>query len=176
MGNFRDNGRGSSGGFGRDRDRGSRGFGAGRRFGGGRDRGFGGRNSGGFGRDRSRFEMHDAICDKCKKECQVPFKPTGDKPVLCSDCFRESGNARDSPRNFGSSISGSRDSISPAQFKELNKKLDRILEILKDVEFEALDEDEEDEDDELSSDDDEDLVENQTLENDSKEESEEKAN
>jgi CxxC-x17-CxxC domain-containing protein len=41
---------------------------------------------GGF-RDSSPREMHDAVCDECKKDCQVPFKPTQGKPVLCKDCF-----------------------------------------------------------------------------------------
>ena len=28
-----------------------------------------------------------AICEGCKKECEVPFKPSGDRPVYCKDCF-----------------------------------------------------------------------------------------
>jgi len=28
-----------------------------------------------------------AICADCHKECEVPFKPTGDRPVYCKDCF-----------------------------------------------------------------------------------------
>jgi CxxC-x17-CxxC domain-containing protein len=55
-----------------------------RSFGGGRGRGFGGGRGGGFRRER---EMHDATCAECGKECQVPFKPSGDKPVLCKDCY-----------------------------------------------------------------------------------------
>jgi CxxC-x17-CxxC domain-containing protein len=52
----------------------------------------GGRNFGNrdFGRNRNdsrRPEMHDAICSNCGKECQVPFRPTGEKPVYCRDCF-----------------------------------------------------------------------------------------
>ena len=31
--------------------------------------------------------MHKAICADCKKECEVPFKPTGGRPVYCKDCF-----------------------------------------------------------------------------------------
>ena len=26
--------------------------------------------------------------DSCGKEARVPFRPTGSKPVYCSDCFR----------------------------------------------------------------------------------------
>ena len=32
-------------------------------------------------------EMHKAVCSDCKKECEVPFKPTEGKPVFCRDCF-----------------------------------------------------------------------------------------
>jgi CxxC-x17-CxxC domain-containing protein len=31
--------------------------------------------------------MHTAICADCKKECTIPFKPSGDRPVYCKDCF-----------------------------------------------------------------------------------------
>ena len=28
-----------------------------------------------------------ATCSSCGREAQVPFRPTGSKPVYCSDCF-----------------------------------------------------------------------------------------
>jgi CxxC-x17-CxxC domain-containing protein len=31
--------------------------------------------------------MHKAICADCKKECSLPFKPSGERPVYCQDCF-----------------------------------------------------------------------------------------
>ena len=34
-------------------------------------------------------EMHDAKCAECGKDCQVPFKPNGEKPVLCGDCYKK---------------------------------------------------------------------------------------
>ncbi len=77
-----------------------------RRSGGRRDnRRSGGDRGGnrGFGRDRDdRPEMHQAICSDCGNECEVPFRPTGEKPVYCSDCFRNKGegNSRDF-RNSG---------------------------------------------------------------------------
>ncbi len=126
-----------SGGFG-GRSGGSRGG-----FGGGRGRSFGG-DRGGFGggfRDRSPREMHDAICTKCKKECQVPFRPTGDKPVLCSDCFRDSDSG-----SRGSSRNGSSGGMSQEQFKTINTKLDKILEVLDTIEFEDEEGDEEEND------------------------------
>ncbi len=54
-----------------------------KRFGGG-GRNF---NRGGRNFDRSPREMHKATCSDCGKQCEVPFKPTGDKPVRCRDCF-----------------------------------------------------------------------------------------
>ncbi len=60
---------------------------------------FGGGNRGG---DRAPFgggnhfgkkpwdgpkEMHKAVCAKCQKSCEVPFRPSGDRPVYCHDCF-----------------------------------------------------------------------------------------
>ncbi len=32
-------------------------------------------------------EMHEAICAQCGIETTVPFRPRGDRPVYCSDCF-----------------------------------------------------------------------------------------
>ena len=37
--------------------------------------------------DRGPREMHKATCAECKKECEVPFKPSEDRPVYCRDCF-----------------------------------------------------------------------------------------
>lgn len=58
----------------------------------------GSRSGGGFGggrRDGGRSEMFSAVCDACGKACQVPFRPTGNKPVYCSDCFsKQEGNDR----------------------------------------------------------------------------------
>ncbi|MGE5558822.1 MAG: zinc-ribbon domain containing protein [Bacillota bacterium] len=41
-----------------------------------------------MGRQGSRpREMHPATCAECGAETQVPFKPSGDRPVYCKDCF-----------------------------------------------------------------------------------------
>jgi len=32
-------------------------------------------------------EMFTVTCDGCGGQATVPFKPTNDKPVFCSDCF-----------------------------------------------------------------------------------------
>jgi CxxC-x17-CxxC domain-containing protein len=52
----------------------------------------GGYSSGG---GRGSREMFSATCSSCGKEAQVPFQPSGDKPVYCSDCFQQrGGNSR----------------------------------------------------------------------------------
>ena len=42
-------------------------------------------NKGGF--NSSPREMHKATCADCGKECEVPFKPSGDRPVYCRECY-----------------------------------------------------------------------------------------
>ncbi len=37
-------------------------------------------------------EYFTAPCAQCGKEARVPFQPTGDRPVLCSECFAASKN------------------------------------------------------------------------------------
>ena len=46
----------------------------------------GGNANGGYSGGGSR-EMFSATCASCGREASVPFKPTGSKPVYCSDCF-----------------------------------------------------------------------------------------
>ncbi len=38
-----------------------------------------------------------AICADCNKECEVPFKPSGDRPVYCKECFSKRKDV-DSPK------------------------------------------------------------------------------
>ena len=59
----------------------------------GGDRGGFGGNRGG---ERRQVEMHKATCSTCGKPCEVPFRPDGSKPVLCSECF---GKNRSDDRN-----------------------------------------------------------------------------
>jgi len=49
--------------------------------------GYGG-GGGGGGYDRPPRQMYDAVCADCGKTAQVPFQPTGSRPVYCNDCFR----------------------------------------------------------------------------------------
>ena len=105
------------------------------------------------GRDSGRPEFgkqsYRAVCDKCGTNCEVPFKPTGSKPIYCRDCFRTMGDSESPrPRQFGNrEYSGSRrpdhfekseysESARPDQFKreldQINLKLDKILRVLED--------------------------------------------
>lgn len=36
--------------------------------------------------------MFKAVCSKCGNECELPFKPSGDRPVFCSKCFEKNGD------------------------------------------------------------------------------------
>lgn len=43
-------------------------------------------------KDSGRPQMHQAICSECGKECEVPFRPTGDRPIFCNNCFPKHDN------------------------------------------------------------------------------------
>lgn len=102
--------------------------------------------SGGRGRGDRNFAsrgprpmMHKAVCSNCGKECEVPFKPTGEKPVYCRDCFREMGGAETKRSDERQERSFSRlqfenKSTENSQLKQeiasLNAKVDKILSIL----------------------------------------------
>lgn len=91
-------------------------------------RNFGGR---GFNDRGGEREMHSAVCSNCGKNCEVPFEPTGSKPVYCFDCFKKMGGGRDSKRfeDRGPRRSDSRPQ-SNEQLDAINRKLDKILDIL----------------------------------------------
>ena len=58
-----------------------------------------------FGGSRfNRGSMFPAVCSSCGKDCEVPFKPTGSKPVFCSNCFEKNGGP--SPRRYEERSSG----------------------------------------------------------------------
>ena len=53
---------------------------------------YGGGGGGGMGGGRGGYssgprEMFTATCSGCGREAQVPFRPSGAKPVYCSECF-----------------------------------------------------------------------------------------
>ncbi len=84
------------------------------------------------GPEGNRREMFKATCAECGKSCEVPFRPSGDRPVYCKDCFQQmggpvgqdrgnSGNRSDRavPNNFGS---GSRGPSSQFQRREITPR------------------------------------------------------
>jgi|GEM_PF-855807 len=104
----------------------------------------------GGGRDGERKEMFTAVCDECHKSCEVPFRPTGSRPVYCKDCFsgkrdssdegfqRRESPSRDFPRkDFSTSFSSSQSPRPQAddkkidelkrQIEALHVKMDRLL-------------------------------------------------
>ena len=136
MGNFK-----KQGGF--DKNRGSSGR---RNFGGSQHS----KRSGNRGFERP--QMFDAICDECKKPCEVPFRPSGDKPVYCRECFgkkkgdfssdypkRETSSSNFQQNNIaraplaGAFIEDKRNNAIENQLRVLNAKIDRIIEIIESV-------------------------------------------
>lgn len=64
-------------------------FDAGNRFGGRKD----------FGRS----PLYSATCVQCGNDCEVPFKPMGNRPVFCRDCFKnQDGGASMGPKKWES--------------------------------------------------------------------------
>jgi CxxC-x17-CxxC domain-containing protein len=44
--------------------------------------------SGGPGAPREARESYEVVCAECGAQTTVPFKPSGNRPVYCRDCFR----------------------------------------------------------------------------------------
>ncbi len=107
--------------------------GGGKHFGGG---GFRGRDR---GRSHGPVSMHHAVCDQCGKDCEVPFRPSGDKPVFCDDCFASKksgggnrGGDRFAQKNFSAkpaSSGGSNDEVKK-QLVMLNEKMERLIKVI----------------------------------------------
>ncbi len=75
-----------------------------------------------YSRNRRDFEMTKVICSACGKECEVPFKPTSNKPIFCDKCYakRDKGNFDNTSTNKDFS----------KDFEIINKKLDKIIKSL----------------------------------------------
>ncbi len=136
MGNFQ-GGRGGGGGFRGGSSGGRPSFGGRKSFGG--DRG---------GRSDGPAEMFKTVCSECGNSCEVPFRPSGDKPVYCNNCFSSKREGVDrKPRNdFGDRAPRREFNDRPAftpkpsfdakpagnsgmekQLTEMNIKLDRLI-------------------------------------------------
>lgn len=48
-----------------------------------------------YGGGRGSREMFSVTCSSCGQEAQVPFQPSGDKPVYCSTCFEKRRGSAD---------------------------------------------------------------------------------
>ena len=91
--------------------------------------------------------MFSTTCAECHKQCEVPFRPNGNKPVYCNECFssrREDSPREDYPkRDFSPKREYPKRDFSPAQtqarpqfddskrqFEAINVKLDKLIELL----------------------------------------------
>ncbi len=66
-------------------------------------------SSGGYGGGGGRSgprQMYSATCSSCGQEAQVPFQPSNDKPVYCSDCFQQRGAGRGGGGGYGGRSGG----------------------------------------------------------------------
>lgn len=86
--------------------------------------------------DFAKPMMHSATCAECNASCEVPFKPNGRKPVLCSNCFKK-GDGASSRSSYGNDRPFSNDKAGGSdmaqivlQMKVMNSKLDTIIEAL----------------------------------------------
>lgn len=46
------------------------------------------------------IQLFKATCTTCGKPCEVPFRPNGQKPVLCRDCFAAKNTSPSGNDNF----------------------------------------------------------------------------
>jgi CxxC-x17-CxxC domain-containing protein len=88
--------------------------------------------------DRGEVVMHDTVCADCGNNCRVPFRPNGEKPVYCVNCFSKRGGGRELGRFAG--LAGSPKAAHPTdtfstndlktQLAMINIKLDKALKLL----------------------------------------------
>lgn len=45
------------------------------------------------GIDQQGRQLYNVKCSNCGKDTQVPFKPSGDRPVYCRDCYMQKKNS-----------------------------------------------------------------------------------
>lgn len=90
-----------------------------------------------FSNDRDTEKtLTKVTCDECGKSCTVPFRPTAGKPVYCNDCFRKDDSGSRGERSYnpkrshGSDTRSRSNDSSSRDLGQINRKLDRILELL----------------------------------------------
>jgi len=90
------------------------------------------------GRDRDDREMFSATCDDCGKRCEVPFKPSSNKPIYCDRCFGKEesfgrGDKYVDDNEFAKKARFEKVKTpenSNKKFDELSEKLDNVLILL----------------------------------------------
>lgn len=90
-----------------------------------------------FGRsDYEEKPKFDATCSDCGKQCQVPFRPNGEKPVLCSECFSVAKGDNFAPKGHdkfakkNESFESRKPDRTSEQLEKMNAKLERMLKLL----------------------------------------------
>ena len=89
-------------------------------------------------------ELFDAVCSKCGKDCQVPFRPSGQKPVYCRACFGGPTQVSSNRENFRDRGASPANSFEPRmgnksiadlerQIWAMNNKIDSMLKILESI-------------------------------------------
>lgn len=98
------------------------------------------RSGGGFG-GRPQGQLYPAVCAECSKPCEVPFRPDGQRPIYCRDCYGGPAAAAASAREFSAKQSFAKSAPVQAQpqkpdpridliqrdLEKMNLKLDKIL-------------------------------------------------
>lgn len=110
-------------------------------------------NRGGDRGGRENPQMHTTTCSDCGNSCEVPFRPTGEKPVFCNNCFAgkrdndsrsfDRGSREDRPRrDFSPKPAFNHSAPTPApdkrvddlkrQIDAVNGKIDTIIKLIQD--------------------------------------------
>ena len=102
--------------------------GAPQKFGGGMDFGGDRRDSRGF----EEKKLYKTTCDKCGVDTEVPFRPTGEKPVYCRPCFNkpEGTQNRFAAADNRHMAPSPRATDNSAELKSIHTKLDMIMKAL----------------------------------------------
>lgn len=91
-----------------------------------------------------RAQMHKAVCSECGKSCEVPFRPSSDKPIYCNDCFSSKRGGEDRGERKSFDRGPKRDFNRPAressfskpssdnsdmknQLRDISAKLDKLI-------------------------------------------------